>query len=65
MAAGYETTATALACSTYVLATHPEIQEKLQAEIDQLPLTIDHTSDDDDEMKKYPDYDVVARKCPT
>ncbi|UJR24390.1 hypothetical protein I4U23_005767 [Adineta vaga] len=61
MAAGYETTSTALACATYVLATHPDILEKLQAEIDQLPLSTDNNNDDDDEMKKYPDYDVVAQ----
>ena len=60
MAAGYETTATALACSTYILATHPEIHEKLQAEIDQLSFSTDN-DDDDDEMKKYPDYDIVAQ----
>ena len=62
MAAGYETTATALAYSTYVLVTHPQIQEKLQAEIDQLPLSTDQTGDGDhDEIKKYPEYDVVAQ----
>ena len=38
MAAGYETTSTALAYCTYVIATHPDVQDKLQAEIDQLPL---------------------------
>jgi cytochrome P450 len=35
MIAGYETTSTALAYSTYVLATRPEIQAKLIEEIDQ------------------------------
>ncbi|CAF2961446.1 unnamed protein product [Rotaria sp. Silwood2] len=34
MAAGYETTSTALAYSTYILATKPDIQHKLHAEID-------------------------------
>ncbi|CAF0813222.1 unnamed protein product [Adineta ricciae] len=58
MAAEYETTANALACATYVLATHPDILEKLQAEIDHLPLD---TSESDDKMKKYPDYVVVAQ----
>ncbi len=33
MVAGYETTSTALAYSTYVLATQPEIQEKLIEEM--------------------------------
>nr|XP_042905392.1 cytochrome P450 3A2 [Parasteatoda tepidariorum] len=32
--AGYETTATALAFTFYLLITHPEIQERLQQEID-------------------------------
>jgi cytochrome P450 family 13 len=35
MVAGYETTSTALAYSTYILATKPEIQDKLFDEIDQ------------------------------
>ncbi|CAF1341313.1 unnamed protein product [Rotaria sp. Silwood1] len=35
MVAGYETTSTALAYSTYVLATRPEIQDKLIEEINQ------------------------------
>jgi cytochrome P450 len=35
MIAGYETTSTALAYSTYVLATQPEIQDKLIEEINQ------------------------------
>ena len=32
--AGYETTANALAFATYLLALNPDIQEKLQSEID-------------------------------
>ncbi len=35
MIAGYETTSTALAYSTYVLAKMPEIQDKVVEEIDQ------------------------------
>ena len=34
MIAGYETTSTTLAYCTYILATKPDIQEKLIAEID-------------------------------
>ena len=34
MVAGYETTSTTLASCTYVLATQPDIQDKLRAEID-------------------------------
>ncbi|CAF0773946.1 unnamed protein product [Adineta steineri] len=59
MLAGYETTSTTLAFATYELARHPEVHRKLQAEIDQLPLATDDMSDDD--MKKYPDYDIVAQ----
>ncbi|CAF1280749.1 unnamed protein product [Rotaria magnacalcarata] len=36
MIAGYETTSTALACSTYILATNPKVQDKLIEEIDQI-----------------------------
>lgn len=35
MVAGYETTSTALASSTYILATKPDIQDKLRTEIDE------------------------------
>ena len=31
--AGYETTSTALALTTYLLATHPEVQERLANDI--------------------------------
>ena len=34
MLAGYETTANALTYVSYLLALHPDIQENLQAEID-------------------------------
>jgi cytochrome P450 len=59
MAAGYETTSTALANATYELARHPQVLQKLQAEIDELPLSNDDKSDE--ETKKYPDYDIVAQ----
>ena len=59
MIAGYETTSTILACATYELARHPEILQKLQAEIDQLPLT---AADETDEgIEKYLDYGIVAQ----
>ena len=56
MAAGYETTASALGYATYELARNPEVLDKLQAEVDELV-----SSDNDDEAKKYPDYDIVAQ----
>ena len=59
MVAGYETTSTALACTMYELARHPEALHKLQAEIDELPLSSDENTDEN--TKKYPDYDVVAQ----
>ena len=59
MAAGHETTATALAFATYELARNPDVLAKLHAEIDQLPLSAD--DNDDDETKNFPDYDIVAQ----
>ncbi|CAF1396471.1 unnamed protein product [Didymodactylos carnosus] len=53
MVAGYETTSTALAYCTYVLANHPEEQLKLQHEIDE------YLSQNED--GKDPDYDVINR----
>mgnify|MGYP002385199772 FL=1 len=52
MAAGYETTSTALAYATYVLANRPDILQKLQDEIDQLLL---------DNNDKAVDYDTIAQ----
>ncbi|CAF0985018.1 unnamed protein product [Rotaria sordida] len=37
MIAGYETTSTALTYCTYILATHPTVQEKLRKEIEEYP----------------------------
>ncbi|CAF1547533.1 unnamed protein product [Didymodactylos carnosus] len=51
MVAGYETTSTSLAYSTYILANHPDIQRKLQEEIDQ--------NYRDDVDTQNPDYNFV------
>ena len=59
MTAGYETTSAVLACATYELAKHPDILQKLQDEIDQLQLSTDDNTDN--EAKKYPDYDTIAK----
>ncbi|CAF4926540.1 unnamed protein product, partial [Rotaria sp. Silwood1] len=59
MAAGYETTSTALAYATYELARHPEVVKELQDEINQLPFNNDDEFDKD--RKKYSDYDLVMQ----
>ena len=59
MGAGHETVATALQFATYELAKNADVLEKLQAEIDQLPLLVDEN--DNDESKKFPDYDTVTQ----
>ncbi|CAF1138136.1 unnamed protein product, partial [Didymodactylos carnosus] len=50
--AGYETTSTSLAYCTYVLANHPDVQEKLQDEIDK-----NFDSENDIE---HPNYDIIS-----
>ncbi|CAF0806839.1 unnamed protein product [Didymodactylos carnosus] len=56
MVAGYETTSSALAYCTYILANYPEVQKKLKQEIDQY--FGDHSEQD---QKKDLDYDAVNR----
>lgn len=57
MAAGYETTASALGFATHALTQNEDVFRKLQNEVDELPLS----EGDDDEAKKYPDYDILAK----
>ena len=59
MTAGYETTSTALAYATYEIAKNPDILQKLQDEVDELPLCTD--DDVDDEAKRYPDYNAIVQ----
>ena len=47
MIAGYETTSTALASCTYILATKPDIQDKLQVEVDEQEWNDDHQTNYD------------------
>lgn len=49
--AGFDTTSTVLCFLTHELATHPEIQERLQREIDDVCGSIDGT----------PNYETVVR----
>jgi len=50
MLAGFETTSTILAYSTYVLAKQPDLQTKLQSEIDK------HWNEGDEEL----DYETIV-----
>ena len=45
LAAGYETTATTLSLVTYMLAKHPEVQERCYQEVTQAVENIDNISD--------------------
>ena len=58
--AGYETTSTALAYSCHLLASHPEVQEKLYQEIRS---TIGDTEPDYDTVMKLPYLDAVFHEC--
>ncbi|CAF0763222.1 unnamed protein product [Adineta steineri] len=59
MILGYESTSTALAYATYVLAKHPDVLEKLQDEIDQLPIDTDDNISDE-KINEYRDYDTIT-----
>ncbi|CAF0846610.1 unnamed protein product [Adineta steineri] len=48
LVAGFDTTSTMLAYCTYILATHPDVQKKLQAEVD-------------DQHEKELDFDTVTK----
>ena len=58
--AGYETTSTALAYSCYLLASHPEVQERLYEEICS---KIGDTEPDYDTVMKLPYLDAVFHEC--
>ncbi|CAF1579102.1 unnamed protein product, partial [Didymodactylos carnosus] len=63
MVAGYETTSTALAYCTYVLANHPEEQLKLQHEIDEcLSQNEDGKDPDYDAINQMPYMDMVIKE---
>ncbi|CAF1136767.1 unnamed protein product [Didymodactylos carnosus] len=53
MLAGYETTSTSLAYSTYILAQHPEVQEKLRSETQRY-------LENNEKDGNQPDYDIVS-----
>lgn len=50
MLAGYETTATALTWTLHALATHPDVQETLRAELDAVN-SMEPTLDELNELK--------------
>ncbi|KAE9548524.1 hypothetical protein FO519_008267 [Halicephalobus sp. NKZ332] len=58
--AGYETTSTALAYSCHLLASHPDVQEKLYQE---LYTRIDNSEADYDTVMKLPYLDAVFHEC--
>uniref|UniRef100_A0AC34QDV7 Cytochrome P450 n=1 Tax=Panagrolaimus sp. JU765 TaxID=591449 RepID=A0AC34QDV7_9BILA len=58
--AGYETTSTALAYSCYLLASHPDVQEKLFNEIQ---TKIGNSDADYDTVMKLPYLDAVFHEC--
>ncbi|XP_048767818.2 cytochrome P450 3A18-like [Ostrea edulis] len=60
MVAGYETTATTLTFTAYCLATNPECQEKLIAEIDS---TIGQDTPDYDNIQKMEYLDCVIKEA--
>ncbi|CAF3944668.1 unnamed protein product [Rotaria sp. Silwood1] len=62
MTAGYETTSTALAYSTYVLATIPEIQDKLVDEINQNNWNENNAADVYEIVMNLPYLDMFIRE---
>lgn len=63
--AGYETSSTALAYITYILATHPDEQIKLQAHIDEYfpPETSEETLRSYDMISQMNYLDMFLREC--
>ncbi|CAF1395461.1 unnamed protein product [Adineta steineri] len=61
MIAECETTSTALAYATYVLAKHPNILKKLRNEIDEFFLNNDMNDMNDEKIKEYLDYDIIVQ----
>jgi cytochrome P450 len=62
MIAGYETTSTALAYCTYVLATRPDIQYKLVKEIDQNKWNNNNDEDTYETATNLPYLDLFIRE---
>uniref|UniRef100_A0A158P6Q1 Cytochrome P450 n=1 Tax=Angiostrongylus cantonensis TaxID=6313 RepID=A0A158P6Q1_ANGCA len=68
--AGFETTATSLAYITYLLAKHPAVQQKLQAEIDEycheevrLPIRLDKSDFPHHELSTVVSLRANSRQC--
>jgi cytochrome P450 len=62
MIAGYETTSTALAYCTYILATKPDIQEKLVQEIDENKWNNNNDEDAYETATNLPYLDLFIRE---
>uniref|UniRef100_A0A1I8MQA4 Cytochrome P450 n=1 Tax=Musca domestica TaxID=7370 RepID=A0A1I8MQA4_MUSDO len=72
---GHDTTATSMACSLYILARHPRVQDKLLAEINQVygedfskPITLQSLNDlkymecvIKESLRKFPPVPLIAR----
>ena len=62
LTAGHETTSFALGSCTYVLATRPDIQEKVYVELLEHPELSDSVSDYDLLVSKLPYMDLFVRE---
>ena len=62
MIAGYETTSTSLAYSTYILATRPDIQEKLVEQIEEKPWGDNEADELYDVATNLPYLDMFVRE---
>lgn len=60
MFAGHDTTSTAISWSLYEIARHPDVQHRLQEEIDQIKTTEDTLSE---QIRSFRYLDIVVKEC--